>query len=268
MPSELRDLKTLDLIADEAARRPIRRRTLDVIPYHPTDPRPETHLALEGTVTVLAARSGNPFIVQIREALANGKGDTADLARKLYLQYKRRKPVSLSRAVQTAVAQPVFGDVLHGGVCMMQNLFVPENMDVVFLPLPYNGGALADLVLVEHPVSEDVESLDVIALRHDPRLTAAERAAVDSVAALQSTLNVGYGPGPVACGTVLLTVAVVVEVAVVAVTFAITGKVSIEHIDHLGAGEIRKMGPNRAARELVAMRRQYLATAGARAARQ
>lgn len=267
MPSELRDLRTLDLITAEAANRPIRHRRLDVLPYEPEDPRPETHLALEGTLTVLAARAGNRMMADIRHALAKTPARTAEVAKRLYLQYKGRKQIALSRAVKTAISQPVFADVLHGDVMVVENLFVSDDIEVVFVPLPYNGGDLAEggLVLVEHPVSEDVEPLDILVLQHAPKLTKAEIAAVNKVVVGQRPLNVGYGPGPRACGTVALTVAVVAEVAIVAVTFAITGKVALEHMASLDPAEIETMGPGQTARALVARRRAYLANTGGQA---
>jgi hypothetical protein len=73
-------------------------------------------------------------------------------------------------------------------------------------------------------------------------------------------LNIGNPLGPIACGVGLLVAAVVVEAAVVAVTFAITGKVDIEHMAHLSPGTIKELGPAASARELVQMRRQFLGT--------
>jgi hypothetical protein len=262
MPTGLRELRTLDSLAAEAANRPIRRRELEVVDYQPADPRPETHLALEGTVTLLAARSGSRLMAEIREALATKPSKTEDVAKKLYLQYKKRKQVPLARGVKTAIAQPVFAHVLHGNLVLLENLFVPKDLEVAFVPFPYNGGALAEtgLVLVEHPVSEDAEPLDVLVLRHTPELSKAERAALEKVPAEQRALNLGRGPGIQACSVALLVVAVVVEVAVVAVTFAITGSIDLRHMDHIDPAEIKKMGPAKTARALVEKRRQFLQT--------
>jgi hypothetical protein len=260
MPSDLREFRTLDLIAAEAAKRPIRRRTVDVLPYEPTDTRPETHLALEGTITVLAARAGSGLMADIREALASNPAETAAVARRLYLQYKGRKRVKLSRAVKTAISQPVFADVVCGDMVLVENLVVPKEIEVAFLPFPYNGGELGNtgFVLVEHPVSEDVDPLDILVLRHMPKLSKAERAAVDKVPAEQRATNVGRGPGPKACSVVLLTLTVLAEAAIVAVTYAITGKVDLEHMKHLDPGDIKKMGSGKSARVLVEKRREYL----------
>ena len=56
----------------------------------------------------------------------------------------------------------------------------------------------------------------------------------------------------------LLVAAVVVEAVVVAVTFAITGKVDVEHIEHIDPATILQLGPTATARQLVEMRRQAL----------
>jgi len=262
MAANLRDFRILDLLATEAARRPIRRRQLEIMDYEPTDPRPETHLALEGTITLLVGRSGSRAMTEVREALATKPARTEAVARKLYLQYRKRKQVPLAKAVKTALEQPVFADVLHGDTVLTESLFVPKDMEIAFVPFPYNGGALADrgLVLIEHPVSEDVEPLDVLALRHPPELSKAERAALNSVPPEQNSLNVGRSAGSHACSVVALTLAVVAEVAIVAVTFAITGGISRAHMEHIDDGDIRKMGPAKTARELVRMRREFLGT--------
>lgn len=133
-------------------------------------------------------------------------------------------------------------------------------MEVAVVPLPYNGGRLAEkgLQLIEHPLSDEVDSLEAIALRHRPDLTAAEAAALEKVPPAESALNIGNSPGNQACSVVLLTVAVVVEVAIVVVTFTITGKVDIEHVEHFSDAELRELGPAATARELVQRRRTAL----------
>ncbi len=260
MQTALRDFKTLDALSTEASNRPIRRRSLEVVDYKPTDPRPETHLALEGTITVLAAQPGSRLMAGIRKAVASRDYEQGELARRLYRQYRGRKPVALSRAVKIAVAQPVFADVLHGDMLLVENLFVPEDLEVAFVSFPYNGGHLATggLTLVEHPRSEKIKPLDVLVLRHMPELTKAERAALVKVPAEQRALNVGSTLIPRACSVVLLTAAVVAEVAIVAVTYAITGKVDLEHMEHINPADLKKMGPSKSARVLVEKRRGFL----------
>src|SRR5262245_37665329 len=225
MASPLGDIRSLDKFYGEAASRPIRRRTLEVIDYQPADARPQTHLALEGTITILAARKGSRLMADIRASLRKG-AKTEDVAGRLYRQYKRRKTSSLTGALKKAVSQNVFADVRYGGRTLLEGLFVPDDLEVAFVPLPYNGGLLADdgIVLIEHPRTDDAEPLDVLVLRHAPPLTKAERAAIAKVPKEQRAMNVGNPLGPRACSVLLLTAAVAVEVAVVAVTFAITGK--------------------------------------------
>ena len=269
MTSALDVFYKLDALTNEASRRPIRRRELSVIDYKPVDPRPETHLALEGTITILAARPQSRLMAAICAALDLKDGSTEAVARQLYLQYKGRRQKSLPYAIKTALAQPVFADVMHGDLKLLENLFVPDDLEVALLQFPYNGGKLAKsgIALIEHPASEEVAPIDVVVLRHAPSLTKAEIAAIEKVPAEQNALNLGYGPGLVACSVVLLTVAVVVEVAVVAVTFAVTGGIEFEPMERLDAGEISEMGAAKTARVLVEMRRRQLQTKPARTRR-
>jgi hypothetical protein len=259
MASSLGDIRSLDKFYGEAASRPIRRRRLEVVDYQPADARPQTHLALEGTITILAARQGSKLMADIRASLSKG-ANTEDVAGRLYRQYKRRKRGSLTRALKTAVSQNVFADVLHGDRTLVEGLFVPSDLEVAFLPLPYNGALLADdgIVLVEHPLADDAEALDILVLRHAPPLTKAERAAIGKVPKEQRAMNVGNSLGPRACSVLLLTAAVAVEVAVVAVTFAITGKVDLMHMAHIRPSDLKKMGPSKSARVLAEKRRELL----------
>jgi hypothetical protein len=151
--------------------------------------------------------------------------------------------------------------VFHGDLFLIQNLFVPSDIEVIFLALPYNGGRFANsgLRVVEHLQSDATQSLELLALAHRPSLSAAEKAALANVPAEQSGLNIGNPIGPIACGVGLFLAAAAVEVAVVAVTFAITGKVDIEHMEHVSPAEIKKLGPAASARELVRMRSEFLA---------
>jgi hypothetical protein len=260
MASTPRDIRSLDTFYDEVANRPIRQRTVEAIDYKPASKAPETHLGLEGTITLLAARKGSRLMADIRYSLRADPVDTRAVAERLYKQYRGRKPRTLSSAVKTVVRQPVFADVLHGDRVLLEGLFVPGDLEVAFIPLPYNGGELAagGIVVVEHPIAEDTDSLDILVLRHAPPLTRAEESAIRKVPAHQKAMNVGYTLGPRACSVLLLLAAVVVEAAVVAVTYAITGKVHLEHMAHIRPSELKRMGPSMSARELVKKRRSVL----------
>lgn len=260
MASDLSAIRSLDTFYDEVANRPIRRRTLDAIDYRPASKAPETHLALEGTITILAARKGSQLMADIRSGLRADPVDTKAVAGRLYKQYKDRKPGTLNGAVKTTVRQPVFADVLHGDRVLLEGLFVPSDLEVAFIPLPYNGGQLAagGIVVVEHPIAEDTDPLDILVLRHAPALTKAEHSALKKVPAHQKAMNVGHHLGPKACSVLLLTVAVVVEAAFVAVTYAITGKVHLDHMAHIKPSDLKKMGPSMSARELVKKRKTLL----------
>lgn len=90
---------------------------------------------------------------------------------------------------------------------------------------------------------------------------------MDKVPASQVGLNIGSALVTHACSVVLLVVAVVVEVAVVAATFAITGAIDLEHMTHIDAADIKKMGAAASARELVRLRRSHLKQKGRRRSR-
>jgi hypothetical protein len=126
--------------------------------------------------------------------------------------------------------------------------------------LPYNGGRLPKtaFTLVEHYRDGDDAALDVVLLWHIPPLSRAEVAALRQAPSDQLELNVGHLGPEGACSVVALTVAVAVELAIVAVTFAITeARKEIPEI-HLPDDKIRDLGPASSARELLALRRAIL----------
>lgn len=260
MPTRPTEVDTLRLLSHDALTRPLRVRKLQVVDYKPHSRRPEEQLALPGTITVLMARHGNKLFADIAGAVKAGSGREGELAKQVYRQYKDRKTVPLDEAVKVAREQPSFADLRYGGGTLVQNLFVPEGLDVVLVVLPYNGGRLAPegFSLAEHPRSDKEPALDVLVLRHVPDLSKAEAAAIDRVPPEQLAINVGHGPGEVACSVLLLTVAVVAEVAIVAVTYAITGAVDLSHVAQLDAATIERLGPAATAGRLVELRRAAL----------
>jgi hypothetical protein len=256
VPSGIAEVDSLTL---DSASRPLRIRPLEVHEYRPASALPEEQLALPGTITVLVARKGNSLLSQIERSLS-GEGNEVPLAKRLYKQYADRKKVSLTEAVEIARKQPVLADLRYGGKELAQNIFVPSGLGVAVITLPYNGGRLARKAFswVEHARTEATPSLDVLVLRHTPPLTDAERVALNQVPAELREMFIGDGPGPVACSVVIFLVAVVVEVAIVAATWAAAGAHNIEEMAHLSPAEISRIGPNATAQRLTEMRREAL----------
>jgi hypothetical protein len=79
-------LRSLDRMAVETSNRAVRARSLDVVDYTPRDARPETHLALEGTVTLLVARQKSPLMAEIRAALSSTSRRSGDVGSNWRLQ--------------------------------------------------------------------------------------------------------------------------------------------------------------------------------------
>jgi hypothetical protein len=258
IPRPLKELKGALL---EAEARPVRYTKVDVLDYEPTDPHPEKQLALPGSITVLFARAGTPILTQIREAVSSRDGRDQRLAPRIYKQFRDRKMLSIAQAVDLLKKQPVFGDLRYGGMTLIANLMVPHDREVGLVALPYNGGSLANagFTLVEHfREGEESAALDVVLLRHSAPLTKAEAAALRQVPSDQLELNVGHLGPDGACSVVILVAAVVVEAAVVAVTFAVTEERPRAKIRHLSDEEVAKLGPSASARSLLALRRAAL----------
>ncbi len=253
-----RSIDQLTVLSREVAARPERQRRLEVLDYAPSSVLPEKQIALSGTVTVFLARTGSELLARIRDAVKAKDRRDRTVAAHLHRQFKKRKRVPLAEAVDCARAQPVIADLRHGGRTLVENIVVPEDLEVAVIALPYNGGQLGALTLVEHFLEDDDLALEAVALRNVPPLTAAEKAALERVPPEMAGVNVGRGPGDVACSVVLLTVAVVVEVAIVAATFTVVKAHDDHSMDHVNPAAIDDLGPVGTARALVNLRRDIL----------
>ena len=256
-------------VAREVANRPFRQRTIEVLDYKPSSVMPDRQLALSGTITVFIARAGSELIKHVRHTVTAKEKDGGD--RRLAAQVRRifidRKPKPIDDIVDCIRGERVISQLRHGNATLVENILLPDDLEAAVIPLPYNGGRLAanGLTFVEHYLQDDDQELDVVALRHAPPLTTAEKAALKQVPVEMVEVNVGRGPGDAACSVLLLTVAVAVEVAVVAATFTVVKALDDHSMDHINPAAIADLGPVGTARALVNLRRDILANRVAQA---
>jgi hypothetical protein len=254
-------IELLTGIACEKARRPVRFRKLAAQTYVPSSVFPEKQLAPAGTVTVFLARPGSGLFKTIGAAASKpGDGEDRRAAALVLRQFYDRKPKPLEEAAALVRRQPIIAELRYGGATLVENLFVPEDLEVTVVNLPYNGGRIAPegFTLAEYYLEDEVPSLDILVLKSEPPLSAAEKAALKAVPEDMLAINVANGPGEGACDILLLTAAVAVEVVVEWATFTLVKAFDDHSMDHINPGAIKELGPVGTARALVNLRREIL----------
>jgi len=193
------DLRALNAATLEAERRALRQRRLAVFDYQPSSKEAVVALAAPGTVTLYLGRRGEPMLRQIAETAMRKGRDDARLALKIRegLERRERQRMSVPEAVDLLVKQPVFADLRYGGKTVASHLFVPDDMDIVSVVMPYNGGRLArgGFTLVEHIAEGSHAALTGLLVRAAPPLTRAEAVALSLVPSSQLEANVGVALG-------------------------------------------------------------------------
>jgi hypothetical protein len=251
------DVKDLLIFAaHEAESRPLRHTPVEIIDYHPS--RHDRHvLAPTGSVMVYVAQKGSRVISRIRDTVSSKSGGDIQLAEELHKQYEGRKLLSPFQAWRQLKSQAVFGDIRYGGRTIANNLFVPAGATAAWIASPYNGGHLSprELTLVEHFREGSPAALEAIALRCQPSLTPAERAAVDAVPADQLELNLG--PNGDCCGGVTDVVQIIIAI-IVATSLCDPQGWSQDPVEHLSEEELKAMSPTATAIRLMEIRREAL----------
>lgn len=237
--------------ADDAEQRLVRRSNLALLEYVPSDPDSEDVLVPPGSVTIFLARGRTELLDSIRAALSDSGGKDLDLKREIQALHDCRKPLDLESAIALFREQPVVGEIIHGRSTLAKNLFVPDDLELSVVPLPYNGGALAedDFHLVERVKWDAGDRLEGFAVRHAPQLSAAEAEALRLLPADMIEDNVGMAAMCYAA-TGIAIVAVVIFA-----TYACPGFGEVPRIDDQ---RLAAIGPEASARELLAVRRRAL----------
>jgi hypothetical protein len=242
----------LRAVALEVEARPSRTSNIEVLDYQPSHVNEHLFLAKPGTVTLFVAKRDAEVLSEIRQVVTTGGDRERLLTARLMAQFERRTVVTLEKAAATLIEQPVFASVRYHGRTLAQSLFVPDDLDVCVVPMPYNGGYLSrdEFTLVEHysPGAED--RLEAVVIRHAPPLSRAERAALEAVPSDQREWSVS---SPMMCYA--LTGVAIVGAVIGATSFCYQIEAPRREIPE---EEIRKIGPAATARKLLAIRRRIL----------
>jgi hypothetical protein len=211
---------------------------------------------LPGTVTVFWASKKSGAVARIEDAVRSGdRAALQALHGKLFGKADRRPVLTLKRAADMLMREPVYCDLRCGGATLAEGL-APFGASCGSLIFPYSGGPLSasDFSLMEWAKGADTPGLDVLAVRCMPRLSATERLALQAAPSGLAELHVGRS---IAAVNVTTAVTVVVIVTINTFTINCAGVVA----DELRDVAVAKGGPA-SAQELVRRRLNILQERG------
>ncbi|MGW4350725.1 hypothetical protein ACWELJ_01405 [Nocardia sp. NPDC004582] len=248
----------LQLAADELATRALRYREIEILDYIPSQPD-RVLLCPEGSVRVFVTAEGDPLLRQVRDAAAHSEGADVHLVENVIRpRFEGRTSLSPYQVWRLLQRSPVFASIRYGGRTLATNVFPPDDLGMVILDNPYNGGQLnpTTLTLVEHRRDDAEVGLAAVALKYAPPLTPAERAALAQVPEDQLEGNMTIAGSCCHNGTFVVWAATAIAVTVIVVATAAVR--SEEEQQHLSDEHIQRVGPSATARELLDIRREAL----------
>lgn len=174
----------------------------------------------EGSVTLYWAPKKSGVIQELEDAYNAHDVNQLDkvLMKKLVDAYKSRTFIdNIEKAVSMLVDSPVYFDFVYSSKVLGQNLWIElDDRGVGSLYFPYNGGTILneDFVILEHskPDLERMQLYDYLIIKAPPKLTDAERAALDKVPLNSTEINIASSSTLAATPTALVTVAVFVAI--------------------------------------------------------
>lgn len=232
--------------ADEESRRR-RLSPVEILDYRPTDDQ-KVHLAAPGSITLFVGRRGDERLRRLRDIAGGGQddGSLADGLRKQHADRRQLSPAQIKEILENA---GVYATLRCGARTLAAHIVLPGPDDLAVIPCAYNGGRLPaeDMTLVEHLREDSEDALEVVALKADPVLTAAEAAALELVGDDQLELNIAPNAGcseSLTAYTILILIALAISVP--------------DPIIHLDEATLDAYGPERSARQLMSLRQQAI----------
>jgi hypothetical protein len=245
------DLQSLRQVADEVERRAAKLQRLPIYRYSRLDSE-QRPLAPPGSAVLFVARPGCILMANIKNAFRDSNWQLMrEVAERIYGTLVDRQPRTLNAAVEEFIRQGASIDLAYRGTSLVQNVFLPDDLEIAAFPMPYSGGPLDDssFTLTARGREGQDSWLEALLVIHEPKLTETERAALDLVASEDSAINIGKSA---MCYAIT---AVTVFIVVAGATYACP---AIFEEPHLDDDVVRQLGPSKTARELLLLRRHAL----------
>jgi hypothetical protein len=245
------DFSLLCEAADHAESRTVTSHDVTIYDYKADDVSTDD-LLQPGTVTLILGRSGSETLGSALSLIKKkGKFDPPTIKR-IRASYEKREILDLSDAVGLMRSMPTIADLIGGRFTLSSNIFVPDDLDIVLIPLPYNGGDVSAVkfkLIQRHATDVPPQTYESFLVRRAPRLTAAEAAALKLVPRDATDLNIGRA------GMCYAITMVAVVAVVMGATYACPGRRPDFHLDD---EDVKRLGPELTARTLIRLRRQAL----------
>jgi hypothetical protein len=152
----------------------------------------KTHFGSLGSLIVFIARDA-ARLQQVKAALKGGAAAMQRVVAEIDAQVSALKPGPVDAVIRQVATGPAFGSLTYGGATMADPIFLPPGLDLAVFMAPYNGGRLArqGFTYVEYVEKPQTTGLSLLVLKTDPQLSRAEQAALAAVPSDMTNLNVG-----------------------------------------------------------------------------
>lgn len=207
---------------------------------------------MPGTVTLILARRGSKSFENAMKSLKKTGRFDADTLRRVRASYAKRSMMTMPQALELMKSQSTIVELIGGRFTLAASLFVPEDLEMVLAPMPYNGGPLDGVgfqLIERHAEDMRREPYEAILVRRSPRLTRAEKEALKLVPRSSFDMNIGR---VAMCYAIT---AVTVVAVVMFATSACPGKLVELHLDE---EDMKSMSPEMTSRMLIRLRRKIL----------
>lgn len=259
----MENLKQIQLAAFETESRSYEHSTLEVLNYTPKKGS-RVLLTAQGTATLFLSKKGDKFIKEINQFVKSKNGDEQTIADKFKKQFEGLKELSLEEARIYHSKSAVISSLKYGNKTLVDSIFIPDNIKVLGVSFPYNGGQLENknFQLFQYLKDATKQRIEGFIVIHEPKLTKAEADILKQLPANQFELNIGTNP--VGFATALIAIAAAVSLATgiccpqINENFVIPNYAYDPYDVHLPDNVIQQISVTAAASEILKIRRDFL----------
>ncbi len=268
-------VEALRPLAGARQRRFRRTRRIEVVDHARYGGPEKTGFGSYGSLIIFVGRDAGR-VREAKSALKAGEAGMQRLVAGIDAQMSALKPGTVDSVIEQVASAPVFGAITYGGATVADPVFLPPGLDLTAFMVPYSGGRLTrqGFSFVEYVEEPKAEPLSLFVLRTDPELSRAEAAALAGVPSAMTNLHVGVAyeceyttlmaiafgvaggivgaaAGGVKGAIVGAAAGAVVGAAIdAALVHAVASRLSLQR-SQLGADELRRLGPELSAKQLV-----------------
>jgi hypothetical protein len=240
---------------------------LEFVSYNSDGEDGTTMLALPGTIRIFVGLKTSPLLKQLKKAIASGKEEAqGEVMKSIGDVVANRKLIDRKSAQKMILEAPNLFEFTCGTKTLLDGGILPYGDTITYLDIPYCGTPFPKKFPPIPPVILDeycgtgpkpLPKFDGVVVIHEPKLVKAEIDALKQIPIKNREMLIGGST--VAIGTSVWYVSAVALVAVVVMTAtAGCAKPSLLRDIRINPTLINKLGPQRTASQLIAMRQKAL----------